>query len=119
MVRQSLGQQPLKRRASVNDTSTPLLSRKRIGVRLLYTMLYVIILEILAFIIQLTALFQFIYLFITRKSSEPVRNFANAVSTYAYRVMRYITLNDNQKPFPLGEFPQEMELPEEEVSFEP
>ena len=66
--------------------------RKKIAIRLLYTVLFFIIFEILKTIIQ--------------------------VSVYAYKVLRYVTLNENKKPYPFRDFPQVMESPEAEVFFE-
>jgi hypothetical protein len=92
-------------------------SRKYIAIRLLYTLLYLIVLEILKAMIQLSVIFQFIYLLITRKCSEPVRRFANKLTTYTYKVMRYLTLNENLRPFPFSDFPDEMEPPETQEAF--
>lgn len=92
-------------------------SRKNIAVRLLYTLLFFIIFELLKIIIQVAVLFQYIYLFIRKEYNHPIRNFSNKVSAYAYRVLRYITLSENEKPFPFQDFPEEMEQPEPEVVF--
>jgi hypothetical protein len=92
--------------------------RKKIVIRLLYTILFFIIFEILKTIIQVSVLFQYAYLLISKTYSEPVRNFTNKVSVYAYKVLRYVTLNENNKPYPFQDFPQIMELPEAEVFFE-
>lgn len=92
-------------------------TRGQIALRLLYTLLFVAVFGILKAIICLTTLFQYAYLFITLQHSEPVRTFANKVVSYAYQVWRYITLNENRRPFPFTEFPGEMDLPEEEVTF--
>jgi hypothetical protein len=92
--------------------------RKKIVVRLLYTVFFFIVFEILKIIIQVSVLFQYVYLLISKTYSNPVRNFTNKVSVYAYRVLRYVALNDNEKPYPFHDFPQEMELPEAEVLFE-
>ena len=92
--------------------------RKKIVIRLLYTILFFIIFEILKTIIQVSVLFQYVYLLISKTYSEPVRNFTNKVSVYAYKVLRYVTLNENNKPYPFQDFPQIMELPEAEVFFE-
>jgi hypothetical protein len=102
-----------------NDAQEIAPSRKEIGIRLLYTLLYFVILEVLKGIIQVTVLFQFVYLLITQKYSNPVRHFTNRVTRYAYRVMRYMTLNENKRPFPFSDFPADIEPPESErVSFE-
>ena len=93
-------------------------TRTQIGIRLLYTLLYLIVFEVLKLVIQVTIFFQYIYLLITRKHNDPMRNFSNKVATYAYRIIRYATLNENYRPFPFNEFPQEMEKPEDRVNFE-
>ncbi|MBW2264974.1 MAG: DUF4389 domain-containing protein [Deltaproteobacteria bacterium] len=98
--------------------TTDILSRKRIAIRFLYTIFFVLVLEILKIIIQLSVLFQYVYLFITTDYNNPVRNLSNKVAAYAYKVMRYVTLNENQRPFPFSEFPQEIDQPESEATFE-
>ena len=92
-------------------------TRKKIAFRFLYTLFYLVIFEILKFIIQLTVLFQFIHLFVWKTYNNPLRRFSNKVATYTYRVMRYLTLGDNERPFPFCEFPDEMEKVEETVRF--
>jgi len=93
-------------------------SRKKIAVRLLYTILFLIVFEIVKIIIQVSVIFQYVYLLISKTSYNPIRNFSNKVSVYAYRVLRYVTLNENEKPFPFNNFPKEIELPDKEVFFE-
>ena len=91
--------------------------RKKILVRLLYTVFFFIVFEILKTIIQVSVFFQYVYLLISKTYSEPVRRFTNKVSVYAYRVLRYVALNENEKPYPFHDFPKEMELSEAEVFF--
>jgi hypothetical protein len=93
-------------------------SRTRILVRLLFTVLYLVLFGVVHFLITLAVVFQYIILLATLKPSEPLRRAANQLAAYGYRVMRYLTLNDNLQPFPLSEFPQEMEPPVGEVRFE-
>lgn len=100
-----------------NDLVQEGFDRKKIAVRFLFTILFVVVLEILKTIVQLTVLVQYVYLFITKKHSEPIRNFGNKVTTYAYRVMRYVCVNENRKPFPFTEFPVVVESAEEKVEF--
>jgi hypothetical protein len=93
-------------------------SRAQVAIRFIYSLLYLIIFEILKLVIQVTVVFQFVYLLITRTHSEPLRAFSNKAATYAYRVVRYITLNENIRPFPLTEFPPEVDRPGETISFD-
>lgn len=103
---------------SMDGAAESKVSRKQIAIRLLYTFLYLIIFELLKVVVQVTVLFQFIYLLVTREYSEPLKNFSNKVATYAYKLIRYMTLNDNERPFPLRDFPREMESASNEVRFE-
>lgn len=93
-------------------------SRSKILLRLLYSLICMIIFEILKLIIQVTVVFQFVYLLITQKHSEPLRSFSNKIATYAYKIIRYATLNDNTKPFPFAEFPTEMEPQAETIKYD-
>jgi hypothetical protein len=104
--------------SAMDDMEDVKVSRGKIGVRLLYTLLYLIVFEVLKLVVQITVLFQFVYLLITQKYSEPLRSFSNKVSTYAYQIIRYTTLNDNHRPFPFSEFPTEIEKPEDPVKFD-
>jgi len=94
------------------------IARGKIGIRLIFTLLFLVILSVMHFLIQMTALIQYVVLLITRSYSEPLRSFSNKAAAYVYRLIRYITLNDNTRPFPFAEFPREMESPEEPVRFD-
>ena len=93
-------------------------SRKQISIRLLYTILFLVILGIVMVIVKITVIFQFIYFFSTRKPNEFVRQFSNKISTYGYRIFRYITLNESHRPFPFTDLPPEMEQSEEQIIFD-
>ena len=98
----------------IEEAKTP---RRQICIRFLYTLLYLVVLEVLKVVVQISVILQFIYLLITQKYSEPLRNFSNKLAAYAYRVVRYVTLNENFRPFPFNDFPPEMEKPEDRVQF--
>jgi len=100
------------------EASQVAISRKLVAIRLLYTLLYVAIFEVVKTIVLLITLFEYIFLLITLQHHEPARTFANKVATYGYRVMRYLTLNDNRRPFPFSDFPVEIEAPDKEVRFD-
>jgi len=102
----------------MEEQETEEISRTRIMIRLLYTLAFLIVFEVLRVIVQLTVFFQFTYLFVTKNHSPGLRNFTNQVSTYAYRLLRYVTLNENRHPFPLSDFPEEIEPSEAEVRFD-
>jgi len=92
------------------------LTRSRIGIRCLYSLLFFFIHEIVKTLVAVTTVFQCVYLLITREPCEPVRRFANQLSTYAYRTLRYLTFNETDRPFPFREFPPELEPPAAEIT---
>jgi D-alanyl-lipoteichoic acid acyltransferase DltB (MBOAT superfamily) len=102
----------------MHDESQVTTSRKQVAIRLLYTLLYVAIFEVVKTIILLITLFEYFLLLVTLRHNEPARSFANQVAAYGYRLMRYLTLNDNQRPFPFSDFPAEIEPPDETVRFD-
>lgn len=75
--------------------------------RFAVTLVCMIFCEVAGFIIQLSVLFQYGFLLIAKKRSEPLRSFSNNLSQYVYRLMRYNTLNDNARPFPFAKFPED------------
>ncbi|MGL1863072.1 MAG: DUF4389 domain-containing protein [Pseudodesulfovibrio sp.] len=87
--------------------------------RFLVTLVCMIFFEVTGFIVQLSVLFQYGYLLIAKKRSEPLRVFTNTLSTYGYKLMRYNTLNDNKRPFPFNTFPEESdcEPPVKQIQF--
>ena len=101
----------------MNDQPVTTVTRGQIAVRLLITVLFLPINGLVNATIVLTTLFQYVYLLITLQHSEPGRAFANKVIGYGYHVWRFISLNDNRRPFPFAEFPGEMETPEGEIKF--
>jgi hypothetical protein len=92
--------------------------RGKIGIRLLFTLLFLVILSMMHLAIQVLVAIQYVILLITKKYSEPLRSFSNKAAAYVYRLIRYTTLNDNTCPFPFTDFPRELEQPEETARFD-
>jgi len=98
--------------------SQGVIPRGKIVIRLMFTLIFLVILSIMNFIIQMITLIQYLILLITKSYSEPLRSFSNRAAAYVYKLIRYVTLNDNVRPFPFTEFPQEIESPEDSARFD-
>ena len=92
--------------------------RGKILIRLLLTFLYLAILFGVLCLIKVVTLIQYAILLITQNHSEPLRSFSSKAGAYVYKLIRYITLNENQRPFPFTDLPPEMEAPEHPVRFD-
>ncbi len=93
-------------------------TRAMILIRLLWTIVYLFIFEVLKLVVQVTVLFDYIHLLVFRESNERLRTFGNRLSTYGYRILRFTTLNENDKPFPLADFPKEFDPSAKSVLFD-
>lgn len=100
------------------SSDKPSVSRLKVLLRLLYSILFLLVFEILRLIVQVTVLGQYVYLLIMGTPSSHLKKFGSRVADYTYRVLRYLTLNENGKPYPFAKFPAEVSPPETEVSFE-
>ncbi|NOT55444.1 MAG: DUF4389 domain-containing protein [Deltaproteobacteria bacterium] len=88
------------------------IERKDTGIRLLFTLLFVFILHAVEIVLAVTVLFSLAVALITKRPpGERVRQFANRTLSYLYRIVRYLTYNDHQAPFPFADFPPEVEPP--------
>lgn len=58
---------------------------------------------------RLMVIFQIIHTLIAEKPDFWVRGFANRTIAYFYRIMRYLTFNEEIVLFPFSRFPGEIE----------
>ncbi len=103
--------------ATANRPTTA--DRTAILKRFLVTLVCMIFFEVTALMVQLAVLFQYAYLLVAKKRSEPLRVFTNTLAHYGYRLMRYNTLNENKRPFPFDQFPadSDCEPPAKQIQF--
>lgn len=101
----------------VKSDDTPVqkffLERKNIAIRLLYTIFFGFCLGILQSLIFLLATVQFIWLFIKKEPLLQVRKISDRIAVLVYRMMRFISLTENTRPFPFKEFPESEDVFEE------
>ncbi len=73
--------------------------------RALYMVLFVIIYSVSEFVIYAVVIFQFFAVLITGRSNERLLVFGQSLSTFVYQIMRFLTFNSEQHPFPIGPWP--------------
>ena len=94
------------------DTEELEIERGQTGIRALLTLLFFIVVRVVSYVLFVIILFELIYVAVTRNPPpERVRSFANRAVSYAYRIGRYLTYNEPDRPFPFNEFPAELEPP--------
>jgi hypothetical protein len=88
------------------------IERKETGIRILLSVLFWVIMEIVKTVLWLIVFFELALALINKRPpSERVRGFANRALSYHYRILRYLTYNESDWPFPFSDFPPEVEPP--------
>lgn len=88
------------------------LARKNVAVRFVYTLFFAVVLVISVFSILVLTIVQFLILFVSIKEVDSVKSLSHMLTVYTYKVMRYLSLNEKQRPFPFHAIPDELEPPE-------
>ena len=74
------------------------------------TVLFAIIAGALRTVLALVVVFELLFTLITRRAPGlRVRALANRITTYYYRVLRYLTYSESRVPFPFSDFPEPLE----------
>jgi hypothetical protein len=82
------------------------IERKETGIRIVLTVLFVLILRAVEVVLGVIILFQLAFALITKRApGEQVTRLANRVIAYVTQILRYLTYQDDQKPFPFADFP--------------
>jgi hypothetical protein len=88
------------------------ISRFDTGLRILLTALFAVIWGLVEMALGLIVLFGLGWTLVTRKVPPTgLRDVANRLVTYTYRIWRYVTQNEPKVPFPFSEFPVALEPP--------
>lgn len=70
-----------------------------------YMLIFIIAYGIAETIIFTIVAFQFLASLIIGKPNERLTGFGKQLSKYIYHLMLYLTYNEEEKPFPFGEWP--------------
>lgn len=88
-------------------------TRRQTGIRILASLFFgIVVWGILETLVFLIVIFQIIYTLIAERPNSWLIGFANYTIAYFYRVIRYLTFNEDRVPFPFSRFPEEIEKPE-------
>lgn len=75
-----------------------------------FTLLFVVVASVLETVLALVVLFELGVALVTERPPSPrVRDFANRIVSYYYRLGRWITYNESRLPFPFSDFPDPVE----------
>lgn len=76
-------------------------------IRLLYTLLFFLIIQVLEAAVGVIVFFQLLFALITNRTPNPaVTDFGRKVIEYGYQIGHYVTYNRARPPFPFDELPE-------------
>ena len=92
------------------ETSGDEILRAQTGVRILLSLLFLVVVNVVEMVLFVVIVFELLYALITqRRPSGEVRRFARRALDYAVASVRYLTYHDDEPPFPFADFPPETE----------
>ncbi len=77
-----------------------------IWIRGLYMLLFALFYSVAEFVFAVVVLVQFGYRVFTDESHPRLLALGSALSHYIYQVLRYLSFNTDEKPYPFSEWPE-------------
>jgi hypothetical protein len=97
-------------RSGLHESTEEEVDRLDTGIRLALTLLFALIATVVESVIGIIVIFELLWTLITKQAPSPrVRELANRIIGYYYRIGRYLTYNESTVPFPFSDFPRALE----------
>ncbi len=85
---------------------------KATWIRGFFMLIYAALYYVANIVLLVMVLFQFGSLLLTGQINKRLLGFGQGLSMYIYQIIRYLTYNTEEKPFPLSSWPSSTEIPE-------
>jgi len=80
--------------------------------RLLFMILFTILYSAAEIVLCVVVLYQFLAVLITGSKNDKVLSFGAQLSTYVYQIVRFLTFNTDDQPYPVADWPSDKALAE-------
>jgi len=74
--------------------------------RFVFMVLFALILGVASYVITVLVIIQFVWALITGEANDKLREFGSCLSQYIYQMLRFLTYNSEEKPFPFADWPE-------------
>jgi len=82
------------------------LSRRETWLRLLFMLLFTAIYSLAEVVLGAVVVFQFASTLITGRRNQRLLALGQSLSAFVYEILRYLTYNTDDRPYPFGPWPQ-------------
>jgi len=73
--------------------------------RLLFMLVFAVIYSVAEVVLVMVVVFQFFCVLLSGKRNDQVLSLGEQLSTYIYQVLRYLTYNSDERPYPFSAWP--------------
>ena len=74
--------------------------------KVLFVLMFWIVFYVAQMVVAAVAIAQCLFLLFTGDANQQQRRFGDAVSKYIHDILRYVTFNTEERPFPFTDFPK-------------
>ena len=78
------------------------LKRRSTWLRLIFMLIFVAIYAITRIVFSAVVVFQFLWVLFTAETNKQLTELGQSLATYTYQIMRYLSFNSEDKPFPFN-----------------
>lgn len=89
----------------ISDESTEYYKDRSTWVRGLFMLLFIALYHVAAVLIGAVAVLQFVWKLISGEVNPRLLSFGEDLGRYFYQIMRFLTFNTEEKPFPFTDWP--------------
>ena len=76
------------------------LKSRRTWLRLFFMCVMVLLYSVSRVVVSAVVVLQFFWVLFTGETNKPLANLGQALATYTYQIIRYLTFNTEERPFP-------------------
>ncbi|WP_066965645.1 DUF4389 domain-containing protein [Microbulbifer sp. Q7] len=77
--------------------------------RLIYMVLFAVLLEIAGFVMLAVVIAQFLFAIFSGSANDNLRRLGDQIASYIYQTLQFLIYNSEEKPFPFSEWPESEE----------
>lgn len=74
--------------------------------RFAFMVLFILILSVVSYLIVALVILQFFWALVAGEGNDKLRDFGSSVSRFILQVLRFLTYNTDDKPFPFADWPE-------------
>lgn len=91
----------------INEETKQNLKNTNFWVRLLFMLLFSLVLYVAGLVLAITIFFQIIVNLITSESNVRIKTFSHNLNIYIHELLQYLTYNTEEKPYPFKDWPSD------------